>query len=116
MFKNKHLKQLQEIQAQIKNCKASIAKLDPPVPNSSNMGYDLYHWLSALFFQNKPDVYQLYQREFTGFNDAKSDYLRELGKYFMNIADYYQEMKRYETELAQLQIKERSLKDKLGIE
>lgn len=114
MFKNKYLKQLQDVQAQIKNCKASIAKLNPPEPDSRKIENEILRWLERLMYGCRPDLAQLFS--FSGFKGETCDYLRELGEYFINIADYYLEMKRYETELAQLQIKERSLKEKLGID
>jgi prefoldin subunit 5 len=116
VFKNKYLKQLQGVQAQIKNCKASIAKLNPPKPDSHKIENEILCLLEKLMYGCHTDLAQLFEVRFSRLKGETCDYLRELGEYFINIADYDQEMKRYETELAQLQKEERRLKEKLGIE
>lgn len=116
MFKNKYLKQLQDVQTRIKDCKASLTNLNPPTPDSFNLGYDLYCWLGALLHGCKPNIDELFQMEFTEYEDAQCDYLHKLGEYFMNISDYYKSKKEYEIEFARLLKEEHLLKEKLGID
>lgn len=116
MFKNKYLKQLQDIQAQIRNCKASIEKLTPPAPCTFKIGHHLVYWIEAIFLDRKPNISELCQNEFRGRENETYDYLHELGEYFINIADYEKKKKQYDKELQQLQIEEGCLKRKLGID
>lgn len=113
MFKNKYLKQLQNIQAQIKNCKTSLLALSPPITPSYDIGSDLYHWLGMLCYAVKPDITLL---DSLDFDDSYSDCLHKLGEYFINITNYRNTKLEYDKEIAQLQKEERRLKDKLGIE
>jgi len=116
MFKTRYLKQLQTVQSHIKTCKASLAKLNPPQPDSHQMSRDMYHWLNELFWRNKPDASLLFEPGFASLEDDACGYLHKLGEYFINSADYYKEMRKYKEELAQLKEEERVLKDKLGID
>lgn len=116
MFKTRCLKQLRSVQSRIKTCKASLAKLNPPQPDSFQISKNMFHWLSSLFFRNHPDAALLYDPRFASLEDDACDYLHKLGEYFINSADYYKEMRKYKEELAQLQEEERLLKDKLGID
>lgn len=116
MFKNKYLKQLQNIQAQIKKCKASIAELNPPQPDSREISRNLYHWLSSLFYKNDLGAELLYDEKYIKFDGPACDYLHKLGEYFMNTADYYNARMKYDAELNSLRQKECLLKEKLGID
>lgn len=116
MFKNKYLKQLKDVQARIKDCKSSIAKLNPPAPCTFKIGHHLVCWLEALFLDLKPNISELCQKEFRGRENETYDYLHELGEYFINISDYYKQQKRYSIEIEQLLREERDIKTKLGID
>ena len=116
MFKTRYLKQLKSVQTRIKTCKAAIAKLNPPQPDSFQISKNLYHWLTKLYYGGQPDATLLYDSRFVGLKDETCDYLHKLGEYFINSADYYKETRRYEEELARLKEEERILKDKLGID
>ena len=114
MFKNKYLTQLQIIQAQIKNCKASIAKLKAPTTS-----YPLAHQLSAYLMRimdGTADVEKVMQSTHLSKNKDAFNYLEELGTYFVNIAKYKKEQQLYEEELNSLKRRERELKEILGIE
>jgi hypothetical protein len=116
MFKNKYLKQLQDVQAKIKECKKSIEVLDtPPVPDFK-IGDDLYRWLGALFYGNINPVYTLYEKELDVADMPTLEYLNKLGTYFINVSDYYSQKKQYEAELRPLQAEEKRIKKTLGIE
>lgn len=114
MFKNKHLKQLQDVQARIKNCKAFIANLKPPSPITLKTGKDVECWFKALFHQHDPAFRELF--ECYTLKSEVIDYLQTLGEYLINAADYYQKEIEYKAELEQLQKEERGIKSKLGIE
>lgn len=116
MFKTKYLKQLQNVQSSIKNCKASLTQLNPPQPDSHQMSKNMYQWLSELFWRNNPDTSLLFEPGFAVLEDDACDYLHKLGEYFINSADYYKNMRRFKEELSRLQKEERLLKDKLGID
>ena len=115
MFKNKYLKQLRDVQMQIKDCKDSIAKLAPPAPGSFKMGHHLSYWFEALFYGANPNVSELFRMQFKGFENETCAYLRSLGEYFVNIADYHKNQRIYTIELERLLKEERCLKEKLGI-
>jgi hypothetical protein len=112
MFKNKYLKQLQDVQARIKNCKASIAKLDPPKPGMRKIESNVYYYLEALVRGWYPNIEMIHPQ----YTDDTYDYLYQLGEYLMNIADYEIKQNQYNQELGQLQIEEGCLKRKLGID
>lgn len=116
MFKTRYLKQLRSVQSSIKTCKASLAKLNPPQPDSYEMSNNMYQWISELFWRNKPDTSLLFEPGFAVLEDDACEYLHKLGEYFINSADYYKEMRKYKKELVQLQEEERLLTDKLGID
>jgi hypothetical protein len=115
MFKNKYLKQLQDVQARIKNCKELINKLSPPEPDSFRVGCDIYSWLCAMLHTDEPQVASFYDVFFTGFDDSNCDYMRKLGEYLINFADYEKKKKEYTMEFERLHREERRLKEKLGI-
>ena len=112
----KLLKQLQDVQLKIRQCKASIASLNPPAPDSMKLEANMLRWLQSLACDQKPRVEELLQMRFTGFEDATCDYLRKLGDYFINVAEYYNQTKQYNSEWRKLQEEERRLKEKLGID
>ena len=112
MFKNKYLKQLKDVQAHIKNCKMSIAALDPPEPLFITVECNVRNFIDALTYRLHPDPQKLFRR----FEDETYDYLHQLGEYFINIADYEKKKKQYNKELERLQIEEGCLKRKLGID
>ena len=114
MFKNKYLTQLQVVQAQIKNCNASIAKLRAPTTN-----YPMAHQLSshlAAIMNGSENIESVMQSTHLAKNQDAFDYLEELGNYFINIAKYQKEKYLYEEELKNLKCRERELKEILGIE
>ena len=115
MFKNKYIKQLQGVQAQIKSCKASIRQLEPPSPSKFKMGHHLVYWLEALFVGYNPNIDEVFKLEFNGLEKETCDYLRELGEYFINISEYHNAKLKYDVELVKLQAEEHCLKTKLGI-
>lgn len=110
------LKQLREVQSQIKNCTATIASLKVPTPTSVKIQSDMMRWISSLVCDDNPDISLILQASFYGLEDETLDYLHQLGEYFINVTDYYKAEKRYKAELTQLQTKERNLKAKLGID
>lgn len=116
MFKNKYLKQLQDVQAKIKECNKHIEALDnPPVPDFK-IGNDLYYWLGALFCGNISPIYMLYGKECNSLDTPTLEYLHKLGTYFINVSDYCSKKKQYEAKLRQLQAEEKRIKKILGIE
>lgn len=115
MFKTKYLKQLQDVQARITKCKALIAELSPPQPDSFDISKSLYHWLSSLFYRYDQGVDLLYDAKYIEYDGPACDYLHKLGEYFMNTADYYNAKMKYDAELISLQQEEYRLKQKLGI-
>jgi hypothetical protein len=116
MFKNKQLKQLKDVQASIKKCKENLAALDPPTPDSFEMGHLLYKWIVELFSRNKPHLVDIDTIRLESWDGTTDNYLRKLGEYFINISDYHKDYEKYSMELKQLQQEERRLKEKLGIE
>lgn len=113
MFENKYIKQLQDVQAQIRNCKATMAELKPPSPTTFKISKEVRGWFEALFYQQDPMVEDLIDNY--KLQNESLDYLHKLGEYFVNVADYQTSKRKYKIELEKLQIKERCLKDKLGI-
>lgn len=112
MFKNKYLKQLQDVRAQIKNLKDSIDALNPPEPNSIKVGNNIRVFVDALTYRLHPDI----QKVFRDCDNETYDYLYKIGEYFMNVAEYEKKQKQYNKELEQLQAEENHLKRKLGID
>lgn len=115
MFKNKYLKQLQEVQARIMECQASIEKLNLPQRNKTIKAGKLYDFFNALTLGVNPDVNWLLRDDNNGEIADFCKYLHELGEYLINLTDYIDAKKRYEEELIQLRKAESYLKDKLGI-
>ena len=116
MFKNKYLQSLQIVQARIATCKAMLASLKPPAPDSWEISIDMKRWLEVLFYQHDPSVSSLIEIVGNDFTGNTLDYMRQLGEYFTNFANYYRDKIKYDEELEQLQKEERILKDKLGID
>ena len=116
MFNNKYLKQLQDIQAQIRTCTANINNSKPPAPDSIKIEADMLRWLQSLVYGNDPFVEDLVQSYCLRFKDETLDYLHKLGEYFINISDCCKAEQKYKAELMQLQKEERHLKEKLGID
>lgn len=114
MFENKYLKQLQDVQVQIKGCKATIAELKPPSPDTLRIGMDIKGWLDALFRQHEPAIQDLIGGR--KLNKESLDYLHKLGEYFIKVADYARAEQKCRTELELLRSREKSLKEKLGID
>lgn len=112
MFKNKYLKQLKDVQARIKNCKAAIAELEPPIPFTTQIGHNIRGYIDSLTLKLHPDI----RLAFRNWDDETYDYLYKLGEYFMNVADYEKKQKQYNQELGQFQAEENHLKRKLGID
>ena len=112
MFKNKYLKQLQDVQTQIRNCKVAIAELDPPKPSMRKIETNVYYYLEALVQGWYPNIEMIHPQ----YTDDTYDYLYQLGEYLMNIADYEIKQRQYNTEIEKLQRKEVYLKEKLGID
>lgn len=111
MFKNKYLKQLQDVQVRIRDCKIAIANLDAPEPRAIAIGIAVRKYIDSLTLRLKPDISKFFMVE-----NEVYDYLRQLGEYFINIADYEKNKKTYTAELEQLQKEEHILKEKLGID
>lgn len=116
MFKNKYLKQLQDVQARIKNCTATITVLNPPEPDTVKIEMNVIDWLNSLISGIRPNVDPLCEYSFRGFRPGTTDYLEKLGNYLINVAKYEKEKEFYKKELMQLQNEERLLKEKLGID
>lgn len=116
MFKNKYLKQLQDIQAQIKNCKANLAELKMPEPSCDMKTGHLYKFFEVLSVGMTPNVHSLLTTMYHEDAERFCKHLNSLGEYFLNISDYYAKEEAYQSELYKLKSKERSLKEKLGIE
>lgn len=112
----KLLKQLQDVQAKIKSCKATLAEAQPPAPSSFKIQKDMVGWLTSLAYDYHPTVDTLLSCKTDRFDCVTLDYLHELGEYFINIAQYQKEHHQYKKELMTLQNEERLLKEKLGIE
>lgn len=109
MFKNKYLKQLQEVQAQIRSCTSNIAKVKMPTVNHHTAKGIMEHLQLAMEGAIGSDV-------FLKRNYYALSYLEELGNYFISIAKYERERQVYEEELNQLCKEERRLKEMLGID
>lgn len=116
MFKNKYLKQLQEVQVQIRTCKASLSNLKPPSPDSLNITKEMKHWFELLFYQHDPSMSSLIGSLGNNFTGNTLDYMKKLGEFFVNTAEYYKAEEKYKAELMQLQKEEHHLKEKLGID
>lgn len=116
MFKNKYLKQLQDIQAQIKNCKANLAELKMPEPSFYIKTGHLYEFFCQLSVGITPNVHAFLTTMHNEDAERFCKYLDSLGEYFLNISDYYAKEEVYQSELSKLKSKERNLKEKLGIE
>lgn len=117
MFKKIYLKQLQDVQARIRECKTRIKELDPPEPKNFKIGSNVRQWINSLTNRTKPSVDLLYKCCLDYEEEvATNDYLRQLGEYFINIADYNSKKDKYQLELALLSREEIDLKEKLGIE
>jgi len=112
----KHLRQLQIVQARIKKCRASIAALNPPRPDSFEISRNVYHWLTALYYGVQPDMSLMYDKKLTKLDAPASEYLRKLGEYFVNAANYYDAKRIYDAELNKLKTEERRLKERIGID
>lgn len=56
MFKHKYLKQLQDVQTQIRDCKAVIANLDAPEPRAIAIGSAVRKYIDSLTLGLKPDI------------------------------------------------------------
>lgn len=115
MFKYKYLNQLRNTQARIKTCKENIANIQPPPPYNCPIGKDVKDWFTALFWGQRPSLAGLVETSHT-LKHESLDYLRTLGKYMVNVADYYQLEQKYKAEIEQLQKEERLLKEKLDID
>ena len=116
MFKNKYLKQLQEVQALIKTNKANLAKLE-----MLELEYDVPHSMPDAFFNalccgQSVDIRSVSRYQWKEKKEKFYKYLHDLGEYLINFTDYCAEEEMYNAELIKLQEKERSLKAKLGIE
>ena len=116
MFKRKYLTCLQVVQGRITHCKASMARLKPPAPDSIDISRDMRRWLEMLFMQGDPSISSLIESVGHSFTGSTLDYISKLGEYFSNFADYYRNEQKYKAELEQLQKEERILKNKLGID
>jgi hypothetical protein len=116
MFKKIYLKQLQDVQARIRECKTRIKELDPPEPKNFKIGSNVRQWINSLTNCTKPSVDLLYHCLDHKEKVATNNYLRQLGEYFINIADYNSKKDKYQLELALLSREEIDLKEKLGIE
>lgn len=116
MFENKYLRQLQVVQLQIKYCTANRSELNPPKPDLFSARYDICRWFEALMNECDPKTAKSHLLKFARCTGSEPyDYLNKLGQYFIDISHYYKETEKYDEELRQLKIKERKLKDKLGI-
>lgn len=114
MFKNKYLKQLQDVQSRIKNHKATIANLKMPTP-SCKISRELCDWLEYISCgESSLDI--LEHMVIRKLNVETFEYLERLGNYFVNIADYERSKSIYNDELRCLKLKESRLKEKLGID
>ncbi len=91
MFKKRFLKELQDVQARIRECKVRIKELDPPEPKTYRIGYCTHQWIEALTNGMKPSVDNLcdtinYSIEMDPMDIY--DYLHQIGEFFINVADY----------------------------
>ena len=116
MFKNKYLKQLQDVQCRIKHCQRDLQKLEPPVPDSLKVEQDMLRWFQLLFSGCHPDLQFMLDKTFSGPDNKTRSYASELGFYFLHITRYYKEKQQLEKYLNGLQNEERRLKEKLGID
>lgn len=118
MFKRKKktLKQLQDVQAQIKNCKSSIEALKPPTPESMKVKSQMWHWLETLALGHRLEVDEVFMGRSANLNNDTLDYIHKLGEYFVNIAEWQKSSRKLHGELECLQVKERALKNQLGID
>ena len=116
MFKDKYLKQLQEVQRRIKNCKRDLQKLEPPVPDSLKVEQDMLLWFQLLFSGCQPDLQFMLDETFSGPDNKTLSYAYVLGRYFLNVAHYYTDKQKLEEYLKALRTEERHLKEKLGID
>lgn len=119
MFKKRFLKELQDVQARIRECKALIKELDPPDPKTPQIGYYTRQWIETLTNGAKPSVDNLcdtinYSIEMNPMDIY--DYLHQIGEFFINVADYNIKQEKYRRELKLLSQEEAELKQLLGIE
>ena len=118
MFKRdkKTLKQLRDVQTQIKNCKSSIEALKTPTPGSMKVESQMWRWLETLALGYRLEVDELFMNRSTNINNDTLDYIHKLGEYFVNIAEWQKSSRKLHGELECLQVKERALKNQLGID
>jgi hypothetical protein len=110
------LKQLKNIQSQIKSCKETIALLEPPAPESLNDQKNMICWLRELSQGNNPTVERASDGLILAHQYYSLDYLTKLGNYFINIAKYEKEKYVCSALLKQFLEQERYLKNQLGID
>ena len=111
MFKCAYLKQLHNVQARMITCRAAIDTLSPPEPKDIKIVSNMRRYLDSIIYGLHPNL----KAYFKDNENETLDYLRQLGEYFINVADYEKNRKAYNSELHQLLAEERALKKKLGI-
>lgn len=112
MFKNKYLKELKDVQEKMRINSANIKALKYPIPDSAKIQLDLFKLLRHSACGIQPDIEALSR----DLECETFDYFRQLGQYLIDICGYRDAARKCNTELLELQIKERNLKAKLGID
>ena len=106
---NKLLKDLQDVQAKIRKHNEILKGYKVPT-TKLRMANDILQTLKMLMY-GEIDI-----NAFVQYNHLDFDYIEELGTYFVNIAKYQQDTKKYQEELRDIKQYERNLKNALGID
>jgi hypothetical protein len=115
MFKNKLLKQLQEVQAKIRKCEEAINQLNMPVPVESCVQFNSYSLLHAIISGDSRDMDKYQLTKSRKYEDETYEYLQKLGQYLIDIVAHRQQQFELNDELKQLKHEEKYLKTQLGI-
>lgn len=115
MFKNKHLKQLQEVQTKIRQCEEEIKQLNPPVPDEYCVEFNARYLLQAILSGDERHMKLYQETKYLKYEEETYEYIHKLGQYLIDIAAHRQKKREYEDELKQLKHEESRMKAQLGI-
>ena len=114
MFEKRLLKELKDVQENIKICEDNIANLDPPKADNYRIRANIRKWIESSADGLNPKINTL----FHGYPEdeaATYEYLRKLGEFLINMADYNNKRQKYDMRLCALKLTEKDLKERLGI-
>lgn len=115
MFEKRLLKELKDVQENIKICEDNIANLNPPKADNYRIRANIRKWIGSSADGLNPKINTL----FDGYPEdeaATYEYLRKLGEFLINMADYNNKRQKYDMRLCALKLTEKDLKERLGIE